>query len=72
MIEYDSKNMRWFCPECKRVDPRHPLGLAKNLPNQHNPPERIGYWLDKDDIRACKGVRIPQSFNEETKVWENK
>lgn len=54
------ENMRWFCPECKRTDPRHPNTLAKDLPKVHS----CGFY-------SCWGVRIPQVFNEETRKWQN-
>ena len=70
MIE--RKNIRWFCPECGRVDPRHPDTLAKDLPAMHNPVLNIGNYLDATrNFIACKGVRIPQVFSEETKGWQN-
>lgn len=66
------ENIRWFCPECKRTDPRHPDTLAKDLPALHNPVLSIGNYLESiGGFFACKGVRIPQSFNEAANEWQN-
>lgn len=69
-VKKERASIRWFCPECHRVDPRHPMTTPDELPKSHNRPETVGmmYW---DESRFCKGQRIAQRFNEEKQEWVN-
>lgn len=59
-------HLRWFCPDCKRVDPRHPFTKPEELPDLHTRPESMGnMWT----TNLCAGVRVPQSWDEEKKDW---
>lgn len=69
-MDNDRTVIRWYCPECHRTDPRHPVTKAEELPEYHNRPERMGFesW---DRSRDCHGQRIPQRFDKEKNEWIN-
>jgi hypothetical protein len=62
----DRRNIRWYCPECKRIDPRHPKTKPNEMPDSHT--SHMGL-IQKSYIDLCNGIRIPQRFNEETQTW---
>ncbi len=62
------EHMRWYCPICQRRDPRHPLTKPEEMPSIHNRPESMGNAYSN---YTCKGKRIAQVFNLETREWVN-
>lgn len=61
--------IRWHCPKCDRVDPRHPDTTSEEM-NQdpHTRPESMGNMYTQN---VCNGTRVAQQFNQETRTWEN-
>lgn len=73
MIDYyNPKNrhlIRWYCSVCDRVDPRHPDTKPEEINRDyHTRPESMGNMYTKN---ICKGLRVAQVFNQETRRWEN-
>jgi hypothetical protein len=69
-LKEERENIRWFCPKCGRIDPRHPITKTNELPEYHTPNGQMGtMWTPKEYL--CNGVRIPQQFNSISNTWEN-
>lgn len=69
-LDTDRSTIRWYCPECKRVDPRHPISSDDEMPDFHNRPEHIGFarWSN-DDPQYCRVKRIPQRYDSILNDW---
>ncbi len=57
--------LRWHCPKCDRVDPRHHLTRPEEMPETHTTLLQMGYMWGQ----LCDGVRVPEKWDAEKREW---